>query len=131
VEKLRNKVTNAYIPALVVEEAIRILEKNISSQEKLVFETRANYQAGFVEQLDVDRLEYALSGFKVDLESLARQREKLMDVLKFTMNMPNKQEITLMDDVDRLLAIYGDIDPEEQLDYMNRPDYVALLKARN
>jgi len=130
VEKLRNKVTNAYIPALVIEEAIRILEKNIESQEKLVKETKANYTAGFVEQLDVDRLEYALSGFNVDLESLARQRDKAIDFLKFSINMPNKQNITLMDDVDALLTVYGDIDPEEQLDYMNRPDYVALLKAR-
>lgn len=130
VEKLRNKVTDAYIPALVVEEAIRILEKNIESQEKLVFETTANFDAGFVEQLDVDRLEYALSGFKVDLESLVRQRETLVDYLKFTINMPLDQPISLMDDVDRLLVIYGDIDPEEELNYMNRPDYVAILKAR-
>ena len=45
------------------------------------------------------------------------------------MNMPNAEEITLVDDVDKLLAIYGDIDIDEKLDYMNRPDYVASLKA--
>lgn len=129
VEKLRNRVTDAYIPALVVAEGVRILDKNIESQKKLVFETKANYQAGFVEQLDVDRLEYALTTFETDRESLIRQRDKLIDVLKFTINMPNAEEITLLDDVDRLLAIYGDINIEEQLDYMNRPDYVASLKA--
>jgi outer membrane protein TolC len=130
VEKLRNKVTNAYIPALVIQEAIEILQKNIENQEKLLKETKANYQAGFVEQLDVDRLDYALNGFEVDVESLTRQRDKAIDFLKFTMNMPSKEQITLEDDVDRLLEIYGDIDPEEQIDYMNRPDYVAILKAR-
>ena len=129
VEKLRNRVTDAYIPALVVAEGVRILDKNIESQKKLVFETKANYQAGFVEQLDVDRLEYALTTFETDRESLIRQRDKLIDVLKFTINMPNAEEITLLDDVDRLLAIYGDINIEEKLDYMNRPDYVASLKA--
>lgn len=129
VEKLRNNVSDAYIPALVVAEGVRILDKNIESQEKLVFETKANYDAGFVEQLDVDRLEYALSTFQTDRESLIRQRDKLIDVLKFTINMPNAEEISLMDDVDKLLAIYGDIDIEEKLDYMNRPDYVASLKA--
>jgi outer membrane protein len=129
VEKLRNRVTDAYIPALVVAEGVRILDKNIESQQKLVFETKANYQAGFVEQLDVDRLEYALSTFQTDRESLIRQRDKLIDVLKFTINMPNAEDLTLVDDVDKLLAIYGDIDIEEKLDYMNRPDYVASLKA--
>lgn len=129
VEKLRNRVTDAYIPALVLAEGVRILDKNIESQQKLVFETKANYQAGFVEQLDVDRLEYALSTFQTDRESLIRQRDKLTDVLKFTINMPNAEELTLMDDVDKLLAIYGDINIEEKLDYLNRPDYVASLKA--
>ena len=129
VEKLRNKVTDAYIPALVVAEAIRILDKNIEAQDKLVFETKANYDAGFVEQLDVDRLQYSLSDFRTDREALIRQRDKLTDVLKFTMNMPNKQEIVLEDDVDKLLAMYGDIDATEQINYMNRPDYVASLKS--
>lgn len=129
VEKLRNRVTDAYIPALVVAEAVRVLDKNIAAQDKLVSDTKANYKAGFVEQLDVDRLEYLLASFKTDREALIRQQEKLTDVLKYTMNMPVSQSITLEDDVDVLLARYGDINPEEQIDYMNRPDYVAVLKA--
>jgi outer membrane protein TolC len=129
VEKLRNKVTDAYIPALIVAEAVRILDKNIATQEKLVGETKANYKAGFVEQLDVDRLEYLLASFKTDRDALIRQQEKLTDVLKYTMNMPVSDSITLKDDVDVLMTRYGDIDPEEQIDYMNRPDYVAVLKA--
>jgi outer membrane protein TolC len=46
------------------------------------------------------------------------------------MNMPVTDSITLQDDVDKLLARYGDINPEDQLNYMNRPDYRAVLKAR-
>lgn len=129
VEKIQNKVTDAYIPALVVAEGVKILEKNIENQRKLVFETQANYAAGFVEQLDVDRLEFALSDFETDLESLLRQEEMLLDVLKFSMNMPGDETIALSDDVDKLLVTYGDINPEEEIDYMNRPDYVATLKA--
>lgn len=131
VEKLRNRVTDAYVPALVAAEGVRILELNISNQEKLVFETKANYKAGFVEQLDVDRLEYALAGFRTDRDALARQRDKAIDYLKFVMNMPVSDSITLKDDVDKLLAKYGDINPDEKLDYMNRPDYRAILKARD
>ncbi len=130
IEKVRNRVTDAYVPALVAAEGVKILEKNIINQEKLVFETSANYKAGFVEQLDVDRLEYALAGFRTDRDALARQRDKAIDYLKFTMNMPVTDSITLQDDVDKLLARYGDINPEDQLNYMNRPDYRAVLKAR-
>jgi outer membrane protein len=129
-EKLRNKVIDAYLPALLLTESVEVLDKNIENQEKLFTETKAINQAGFVEQLDVDRLEYVLSTLRTERESLVRQRDILIDVLKFTINKPVKDELILADDLDKLLAVYGDINPEEELDYMNRPDYVAVLKAR-
>ncbi len=129
-EKLRNQVTDAYIPALVVAEGISVLQKNIDNQRKLVSDTKANYKAGFVEQLDVDRLEFSLSAFETDLESLARQRDKAIEYLKFVINMPTGDTLILTDDLNVLLQQYDDIDPKETVDYMNRPDYVAALKAR-
>lgn len=129
-EKLINQVTDAYIPALVVAEGITVLEKNIANQIKLVNDTRANYQAGFVEQLDVDRLEFSLSAFETDLESLVRQRDKAIEYLKFVINMPTTDTLILTDDIDKLLERYDDINPTESVDYKNRPDYLATLKAR-
>ncbi len=129
-EKLINQVTEAYFPALVVTEGINVLEKNIANQKTLVNDTKANYEAGFVEQLDVDRLVFSLSAFETDLESLARQYDKLIEYLKFTINMPSAEILILTDDLEVLLNHYDDIDPSEKLDYMNRPDYVANLKAR-
>lgn len=130
VEKIRNSVTDAYMPALVITEGVTILDKNIENQEKLLKETKANYTAGFVEQLDVDRLDFALSKLQTERESLVRQRDILLDALKYAMNKPIHDEITLTDDIDKLLVSYGDLNPEEELNLMNRPDYVATLKAR-
>ena len=129
-EKVRNRVTDAYLPALVVTESIEVLDKNIENQERMFRETKATYAAGFIEQLDVDRVEYVLSTLRTERESLARQKEIVIDALKFAMGKSIGDEITLSDDIDRLLVMYGDIDPEASLDYMNRPEYVTLLKAR-
>jgi outer membrane protein len=129
-EKLTNQVTDAYIPALVVAEGIKVLEKNIANQRQLVSDTKANYEAGFVEQLDVDRLEFSLSAFETDIESLERQRDKAIEYLKFVMNMPTTDTLILSDDINMLLTQYDDIDPSETVDYMSRPDYLATLKAR-
>ncbi len=129
-EKVRNRVIDAYLPALIVTESIAVLDKNIESEQKLLDDTRATYKAGFVEQLDVDRVEYLLSTLKTQRESLVRQREIVIDALKFAINKPMDQDILPSDDLDRLLTDYGDVDPEEKLDYMNRPDYQVLLKAR-
>ena len=130
-EKVRTQVRDAYLPALVLTESIEILDKNITNQEKLFNEIQATYKAGFVEQLDVDRTNYILSTLRTERESQVRQRDMLIDLLKFSMNMPLTNDLTLSDDVDALLVAYGDINLEEQLDYNTRPAYVALMKARD
>jgi outer membrane protein TolC len=129
-EKVRDMVTDAYLPALVVSESIKVLDENITNQQQLLKETKATYGGGFVEQLDVDRVEYVVSTLTTLRESQVRQREILLDNLKFTMNKPLTDDITLTDDIDKLLADYDDINPEETLDYMNRPQYVEMLKLR-
>jgi outer membrane protein len=129
-EKVRNQVIDAYVPALVLSESIEVMDRNIENQQKLFGETQATYKAGFIELLDVDRVEYLLSTLKSDRGTLVRQREILIDALKFAMNMPISDSITLSDDIDMLLTAYGDIDLTEELNYMNRADYVSLLKTR-
>jgi outer membrane protein TolC len=129
-EKVRDQVTDAYLPALVLSESIDVLDENILNQQQLLKESKATLNAGFLEQLDVDRVDYVVSTLTTLKESQVRQREILLDNLKFTMNKPLQDEISLTDDIDKLLADYDDISPEEQLDYMNRPQYVELLKLR-
>ncbi|MEO5906004.1 MAG: TolC family protein, partial [Saprospiraceae bacterium] len=129
-EKVRQSVRDAYLPALLITESAKVLENNIENQQTLLNETRAIYKAGFVEQLDVDRIDLISSTLQTERESLLRQRDILIDVLKFTMNMPVGEEIDLSDDMDQLLVTYADLDPDEILDYNNRPDYATVQKLR-
>jgi outer membrane protein TolC len=129
-EKVRQSVRDAYLPALLLSESVAVLDKNIENQDNLVNETRAIYKAGFVEQLDVDRLDLISSNLKTERESMLRQRDILINVLKFTINMPVKDEVVLEDDLDALLAQFTVVNVDEELDYQQRPDYVALLKLR-
>ncbi|HLF63049.1 MAG TPA: TolC family protein [Saprospiraceae bacterium] len=127
---LRNAVTDAYLPALLLEENVTILDKNIDVQQQFLGETQEVHKAGFAEQLDVDRLQYTLARLINERENLTRQREILIDVLQFAMHMPVKEDIALGDDLTALLDTYASINPDEELDYMKRPDYVTVLKAR-
>lgn len=127
---LRDQVTDAYLPALLIAENLTILDKNIGNLEKLLQETRATNQAGFAEQLDVDRLELSLSSLRTERDNLSRQRDIVVNALKMSIGMPVQEEIGLSDDVSKLLARYADVDLASGINYMNRPDYVALLKAR-
>lgn len=129
-ERVRKEVRDAYLPALLLTESVQVLDSNIENQSKILNETREIYKAGFVEQLDVDRLELIHSTLQTEREALLRQRDILINVFKFTINMPVKEQITLSDDLDKLLNDFADINIEEALDYQNRPEYVALMKAR-
>jgi len=47
--EVRNQVQSAYLPPLILEESKKTLQKNITNLEKLLFETKELYKAGFVE----------------------------------------------------------------------------------
>ncbi|MBL7826530.1 MAG: TolC family protein [Saprospiraceae bacterium] len=128
--KVRNQVTDAYLPALLISENLAVLDKNISNLDKLLADTRAINKAGFVEQLDVDRLEFSISNLRTERGNLARQQEIVIDALKFSMGMPVAEKINLSDNLEKLMAQYADADLTSQLDPMTRPDYLTLLKAR-
>ena len=128
--KLRNAVTDAYLPALLLEENITILGRNIEVQERVVRETNEIFKAGFAEQLDVDRLQYVLTSLINQRDNFQRQREIMIDLLQFAMHMPVTEEIVLTDDLSELLATYANIDPDAKLDYNTKAEYITVVKAR-
>lgn len=130
-QTVRNQVTDAYLPALLLSENLGILDKNISNLEKLFNETKAINKAGFAEQLDVDRLELSLANLRSERGSLARQREIVVSALKFTMGMPVATDLSPTDDLAKLLTAYADADLATPVNLMNRPEYVQLLKGRD
>lgn len=120
---VRNQVREAYLPPLILEESKKTLLKNISNLEKLFFETKELYKAGFVEQLDVDRLELSLANLKTEVNNLDRQKELVYNVLKLTMNYPADQPISIADDINRLLVDANPNDLEGNIDYSGRSEY--------
>ncbi len=130
-QTVRNNVTDAYLPALLISDNLSILDKNIGNLEKLFSDTKAINQAGFAEQLDVDRLELSLSTLRSERGSLARQREIVVNALKFNMGMPIANELSLSDNTGLLLAASGDVDLTSPADFMARPEYLLLLKGRD
>lgn len=128
--KVRNEVTDAYLPALLISENLAVLDKNIGNLDKLFSDTRAINQAGFAEQLDVDRLELSLSTLRSERGNLVRQQEMVINALKFTMGMTISEPLALSDNLDKLMAQYADVDINAQIDPMNRPEYLSILKAR-
>lgn len=125
----RNLVTEAYLPALILEETQKTITKNIENISTLLTETKALYKEGFVEQLDVDRLELSIANLKTQRATLERQKNLAYNVLKFQMNFPVMDEIETVDDIDALLLPVSEDDLTGAIAYETRPEYSVLKFA--
>lgn len=121
--QVRMQVTNAYLPVLLLKKNGEILDKNIANLEKLNFETKELYKAGFAEQLDIDRQDLSLSNLKTERENLARQELVALNALKFAMGYEISDPLRVTDDLEQLAFEVTQDDLVADINYTQRPDY--------
>jgi len=127
---IRVNVTKAYYNAIVATENIEILKTNFPTLERALYETTQLYENGFAEQLDVDRLKLSISNLESNVRNLEYQSKILLDLLQFSMGMPQDEPISLSENIDDLLA---QIDQEITGDgnYLNRAEYKLLSQQQS
>jgi outer membrane protein TolC len=122
-----DRVREAYLPALLIDESVATLNRNLTNLQKLRNETDEFRKAGFVEQLDVDRLDLSIANLETERDNLVRQRDLALNVLKFQMGMDINTPISLTDNLAALLDPALEIAPE--FDFSNRPEVAVLDQA--
>ncbi|MEM9929548.1 MAG: TolC family protein [Bacteroidota bacterium] len=126
---VRTQVVRSYFPVLLLKTNIVILENNINNLEKLLAETKAQYDAGFVEQLDVDRLVLSLNNLKSQQEQITSQAENALRALKFTLNYPLDEPLRVDDDLDKLQTEIDAATLTADIPYLARPEIRLLDKT--
>lgn len=126
--EIRNTVTKAYYQAEAAQEAKALLKQNLDIIDKLLKDTRATFQQGLIEELDVNRLDLV----RATLESQINTQNRLADVglanLKFQMGLPLENTIILKDKLDDLKAGLH-VEEEQKFDVKNRVEYELLSTA--
>ncbi|MBC7921525.1 MAG: TolC family protein [Ferruginibacter sp.] len=122
-------VTKAYYSVLVNEERLNLLSANVNRLDSLLRETRAQFQNGFVEKIDADRIEVQFNNVKVDQQRTGRLVELSKYLLQFQMGLPVKDSIALTDRLDQP-GIENLVVPEEPFQYSQRVDYSTLQTQR-
>lgn len=95
--EIKTNITDAYTTALLVQENIGVFKKNITTLEKVLYETSEYQKAGFAEKLDVDRLTLSLANLRTKLKAFERNAELAIGLLKFHMGIDLQQPIVLRD----------------------------------
>lgn len=95
--ELVSQVSKAYYSVLVNKERIKLLEANITKLEKLLNDTKAFNKQGFVEQIDVDRLEVSYNNLLTEKQKIERFILFSQNVLKFQMGYAGQENLVLTD----------------------------------
>ena len=127
--QVRSQVTQAYFPVLLVKTNVEVLNNNLANLNDLLRETRAQYEAGFVEKLDVDRLRLSISNLESQRDQLLDQGENALRALKFTLNYPLDEALAVEDDLEAVELQIEEAALAGEIPYSNRPELRLLDKT--
>ncbi|MFC5410946.1 TolC family protein [Larkinella bovis] len=119
------QVAKAYYGVLVSEERMKLLDLNIARVDTLLRETRAMNGQGFVEKIDVDRLEVQLNNLKTERQNVKNLVDLSYNLLKFQMGLPINAPIQLTDrietysqqDLDRAALLDASFDYGQRIEF--------------
>lgn len=119
-------VTRSYYMVLITQENQRLVEGNIATLDRTFNDTKALFESGFVEKIDVDRLSLSLSNLRSQKNKLSDQYELVLKLLKLDMGMPLTENIQLADNLTAMKENVTAVAAEVKANYGARVEYQSL-----
>ncbi len=122
-------VTKAFYMQLINKERVAILDANIARLDTLLKQTKAMKGQGFVEGIDVDRLEVTYNNLLTEKEKFQNIIDLSTVLLKFQMGYEISKPLTINGSIEDLrkaeTAMVG-----AKVDYNNRVEYQLLASQK-
>ncbi len=119
-------IKKAYYSVLVNRERLALVEKNFGRLDSLLSQTKAMYDNGFAEKIDVNRVQVQYNNI-VSAQRTARiGTEVSSNLLKFQMGLPVSEEVVLVDNLQTIKLQVLDKDLKKDFNYSNRIEYSKL-----
>lgn len=99
---IASNVSKAYYGVLVGGSRLGSLNANISRLQKSYDEAQATLKQGFIEKIDLQRLEVSLNNLKAEKINVERLTELAIYLLKFQMGMPQSSVLAVTDKIEDL-----------------------------
>ena len=122
------QVSKAYYGVLVGRERLKLLDINMAKLDHSLSDLKAYNKQGFVEQIDVERLEVANNNLVTEKEKVTQLIKTGEYLLKFQMGYKIYDEITLTDSLNLTEDLKQDL-ATTSIDISKRSDYL-LLKSQ-
>lgn len=125
-QQVAENVTKAYYGILVNEKRIGLLRLNVARLDTLLKETRALNQQGFVEKIDVQRLDVQANNLRTEVENINRLQELSITLLKFQMGYPMEEPIVISETLEKVELTTFNKNAAGEFSYVNRIEYSIL-----
>lgn len=118
------QVTKAYYQVLAAGQRIKLLDSNLNQLKETLTQTRAQNKQGFVEKIDVDRLDVQYNDVLITRDNSLRLLGLAYQMLKFQMGMPIEATLILKDKLEDVkLDEALNVGEADSLLYKNRIEY--------
>ncbi|MBL7861874.1 MAG: TolC family protein [Cyclobacteriaceae bacterium] len=119
-------IKKAYYSVLVNKERADLVDKNFQRLDSLLKQTRIQYENGFVEKIDVNRIQVQYNNIANTRKTAAIGLVMSYNLLKFQMGLPIEEQIELTDNLETIKAVVLDESFKEGFQYSNRIEYSTL-----
>ena len=127
---IHESVSKAYYTTLNTKSRVDLVNSNIDRLDALLKQTKSLYENGFVEKLDLDRIQVSFNNLKSEKIKADRLYDLSLAVLKFQIGISVDKKIELIDEFNEELVTAFTFDLNE-FDYSKRIEYSILQTDKN
>ena len=122
-------VTKAYYLVLINEERIKLFDKNVIRIDSMLKQTQVMHTNGFVEKIDVDRIEVAYNNLQTEREKFNNLLAMSKLLLKYQMSMPLGADLSLTEKMADYKSVVSPPDATQKPNFSARIEY-SLLESQ-
>lgn len=123
-------VQKAYYTVLNTKKRIDLVNSNLDRLQNLLHEMKQLYENGFIEKLDVDRIQVAYNNLKSEKIKADRLYKLSNEVLNFQVGLPVGTEVKLIGNLSEDIVNQFQYNISD-FDYSNRIEYSILKTDKN
>ena len=127
---IHESVSKAYYTTLNTKSRVDLVNSNIDRLDALLKQTKSLYENGFVEKLDLDRIQVSFNNLKSEKIKADRLYDLSLAVLKFQIGISVDKKIVLIEEFNEELVTAFTFDLNE-FDYTKRIEYSILQTDKN
>lgn len=112
-------VTKAYYNALIADKRIELLNSNVDRISKLASDSKIMYDNGFIEQLDLDRINITFTNLKTEQDKISKLVNLSKYLLMYQMGMDVNSKLTLTDTLKPMnfeSVLTGSFNPQDRIE---------------